>query len=95
MLTQEDLRYWQAKIEDEARAYGLDFFETRFEVEVVITGFFGVQPATGDERAYIQTDSLIESRHISDFTRLGHLIKIGFQSRPRPTIFFLFSRNAT
>ena len=31
-MSTEDLKYWQAKIEEQAREYGLDFFETRFEV---------------------------------------------------------------
>lgn len=31
-MSREDLRYWQPRIEAEARAYGLDFFETHFEI---------------------------------------------------------------
>jgi len=31
-VSTEDLKFWQARIEEQAREYGLDFFETRFEV---------------------------------------------------------------
>jgi stage V sporulation protein R len=32
VLSLEDLRHWQSRIEAEARSFGLDFFETRFEL---------------------------------------------------------------
>ena len=75
----------------EARCDIVEEIQPRFEIEFVITGGGGVDPAPGDEGADVQPSALFEILEARDLAGLRYLEKIVFEATAGPHIFLLFA----